>query len=77
MITLEQLKEIIDTEFRPPFEKAGLVQAEFDACGEKTLRLTIGRRDVWITADGEVAEAGTYLGPKPESRWRRVPSGSK
>ena len=62
MITLERIKEILDQHFSEPFLPEGHVRAHFvTSPGEKTLQVNIGRRDVWITEDGEVTAAGTCL----------------
>jgi len=63
MLTLERLKEIIDQNFGTPFLEEGLVTASLDnEDGEKTLSITIGRRDVQINEAGEVVGSGTMLG---------------
>ena len=62
MLTLERLQAILLENFGPPFLEDGFVRATFlTSAGEKTLQVNIGRRDVWISADGEVTAAGTCL----------------
>ena len=75
MITLERLKEILDSNFTPPFLEEGMVEAQFvEHTKEKTLQVNIGRRDVWISESGEVIAAGESGGgldglSKPWARW--------
>ena len=62
MITLEQLKEILDKNFTPPFLEDGHVKARFiEHTKEKTLQINIGRRDIWLNEKGEVTGAGTCV----------------
>ena len=63
MLTLERLKEIIDQNFGTPFLEKDLVTANLDnEDGEKTLSITIGRRDIQINEAGKVVGSGTMLG---------------
>ena len=61
-LTLEVLKEIIDTHFCPPFMDAGIVQTILWPAkdgNEKSLEVIIGQRDVQFLEDGTVIGAGT------------------
>lgn len=61
-ITLERLKEILDTNFSTPFLEEGMVKTRFvEHAKEKTLQINIGRRYVCINESGEVTAAGTSL----------------
>lgn len=61
MISLDQLKKIIDREFGTPFLKDGHVKAHFVKGKRKTLEIVIGKRDIWLTESGRVIGAGTRL----------------
>lgn len=61
-ITLEQIKQILEENFTPPFLEEGMVKAKFVEPiegKEKTLQINIGRRDIWLNEKGEVTAAGT------------------
>lgn len=59
-ITLERLKEIIDSQFSQPFLPYGDVTARFiEETKEKTLQIKIGRRDIWLNENGNITGAGT------------------
>jgi hypothetical protein len=65
MLTIQQLQEIINRHFTPPFLPAGHVRASINEdSGE--LSLVIGPRDVSIDPDGNVTGAGTWLGGPEE-----------
>lgn len=62
-MTLERLKEIIDHHFVPPFLSEGIVKTKWIDYKDKPrdLEIIIGRRDVWISENGEVSGAGTDM----------------
>jgi hypothetical protein len=69
-LTLERLRDIINTEFCKPFVMEVDISADFLDAEEikdgmfegKTLRIQIGPRDVEIDENGYVVAAGTMLG---------------
>ena len=59
---LAKLKEIMDYNFGPPFLPEGMVTTNWVGSGdERSLSITIDRRDVSIDKDGNVIAAGTFL----------------
>ena len=62
MITLNQLAEIINEGFAPPFLDEGTVEAKYRVRkGIGCLFIRIGRRDIEIDENGELVGAGTRL----------------
>ncbi len=59
---LEKLKAIIDHNFGPPFLPEGMVSTKWEGSGdERSLSITIDRRDVSIDKDGNVIASGTWV----------------
>ena len=63
MLSLTKLKKIIDHHFGPPFLPKRQVGARWVRTKNRTqvLEIKIGRRDVWLDANGELVGAGTAL----------------
>ena len=55
-----QMVKILTREFGPPFTPPNLVNARVNRDGTATIK--IGDRDVTISYDGKVLDAGTYVG---------------
>lgn len=62
ILTLERLCQIINEGFGEPFLVSGGVVAEIHSEGEdKWLTLSIGRRDVSFTNEGDIWSTGTFM----------------
>ena len=61
-MNLVKLKKIMDRDFGPPFLPEGMVSTKWEGSGdERSLSITIDRRDVSIDKDGNVIASGTFL----------------
>ncbi len=68
VLSLEDLKSILDRHFRSPFLSEGMVSTEILERDEgNALEITIGRRTVVIDASGEVGDTLTEIWRSPDS----------
>ena len=61
-MNLVKLKKIMDRDFGSPFLPEGMVSTKWEGSGdERSLSITINRRDVSVDKDGNVIASGTFL----------------
>ncbi len=71
VLSLEDVKIILDNHFRPPFLAEDMVSTEILERDEgNALEITIGRRTVVIDASGEVGDTLTEMWISPDSAVR-------